>query len=799
MTGVQTCALPICKAHTEKSVEICGAEVQKGNPPTERKIQRLFRSKEACNLIVKCNDFGAGGVSVAIGELADSLDINLDLVPKKYDGLTGTEISISESQERMAVVLAPESVDRFVELARSENLNAKIVANVTDNGKMRMIFKGKIIVDLKRSFLDSNGVKQCQDIEINDNESTYMETVNSSVSNMIANKDFVGALLSELGRLNVCSTKGLGEIFDATIGAATIIMPFGGKTQLTPSIVMATKPPVSGSTDTATVSSYACSPQLMESSPFTGAVYSVVGSISKLIASGVKRSTIRLTLQEFFKKLGKDSVRWGEPLSALLGALTAQLGTECGAIGGKDSMSGSFESLDVPPTLISFAVGITKASKLIHNTFSYVDGAKLYVVRIPMDTHGIPDFSKLNGAYDSMTGAIECGDIKFATVIEEGGAISAIAKSCVGNKVGFDIPTLCENMFKPFFGSFVVVATSTDKLKDFMIIEAGSLNQTETASIGGVSVKMSAITSAFTNSLEDVFPTTAKAEGEANNIINCAIKKVRTLPSIIKPKVLIPVFPGTNCEYDTARAFERAGGNAEIFVIKNQTSADLEQSIKDLIKSIDSSQIIAFPGGFSGGDEPDGSGKFIATTFKNEAISNAVMELLYKRDGLAIGICNGFQALIKLGLVPYGDIREQIETAPTLTFNNITRHVSTIAQIRVATNKSPWLCGCRVNDIFNVPVSHGEGRFVANPDELDRLIKAGQVATQYVDPILGNATMTSPFNPNGSMYGIEGIISPDGRVLGKMGHAERVDDNLYKNVEGDYEMGLFTSGVKYFK
>ncbi len=787
------------KAHTEKSVEICGAEVQKGNPPTERKIQRLFRSKEACNLIVKCNDFGAGGVSVAIGELADSLDINLDLIPKKYDGLTGTEIAISESQERMAVVLDPKSVDRFVELAKSENLTAKIVANVTDNGRMRMIFKDKIIVDLKREFLDTNGVKQKQDIIINDNVSSYMDSVNSTAKVMIDKGDYVGALLSELGRLNVCSTKGLGEIFDSTIGASTIIMPFGGKTQLTPSIVMATKPPVKGYTDTATVSSYACSPQLMESSPFTGAVYSVTTSISKLIASGVKRSTIRLTLQEFFKKLGKDAQRWGEPLSALLGAFTAQIGTECGAIGGKDSMSGSFESIDVPPTLISFAVGITKASKLIHNTFSYTDNAKIYMAKLPVCSHSIPKFSKLNNLYDCISEAISCGDIKYATVIEEGGAISAIAKSCVGNKIGFDIPNVCDDMFKPHFGSFVLVASNIDKLSMFEVSEIGVINQTETANIGGVAVKMSDVITAFTKSLEEVFPTTAKAEGDANNLINCAIKKIRSLPAVAKPRVLIPVFPGTNCEYDTARAFERAGGNAEIFVIRNQTSADLEESIKGLIKSINNSQIIAFPGGFSGGDEPDGSGKFIATTFKNEQISNAVMELLYKRDGLAIGICNGFQALIKLGLVPYGDIREQISTAPTLTFNNITRHVSTIAQIRVATNKSPWLCGTRVNDVFNVPVSHGEGRFVASPDELERLIKAGQVATQYVNPLTGSATMTSPFNPNGSMYGIEGIISPDGRVIGKMGHSERIDDNLYKNVEGNYDMKIFESGIKYFK
>lgn len=786
------------KAHTEKSVEVCGAEVQKGNPPTERKIQRLFRKKEVANLIVKCNDFGAGGVSVAIGELADSLDISLDSVPKKYEGLTGTELAISESQERMAVVLAKETVEDFIKYAKEENLNATIVAKVTDNGRMRMMFKGKTIVDLKRAFLDTNGVKQMQDVVINDNTTTYIDKVNDNVKDLVGAGKMADALLKELSRPNVCSTKGLGEMFDSTIGASSVLMPFGGKNQLTPSIVMAAKPPVSGKTDTATVSTFACSPYLMENSPFTGAVYSIVASISKLIASGVKKSTIRLTLQEFFKKLGKDAKRWGEPTSALLGALYAQLGTGCGAIGGKDSMSGTFENIDVPPTLISFAVGITKASKLIHNTFDYFDGNDIYFVKLPVDKDFIPDFDKLNKLYDTITNSIESGKIRYATVVGEGGAICAVAQSCVGNKVGFDMEKVTEDLFKPYFGSFVIVANDVSDFAGFDIEYIGKINQTCTAVINGEKVKMDSIISAFTGTFESVYPTTAEASGKVEDVICASIKKTRGQPAIAVPRVFIPVFPGTNCEYDTARAFERAGAKADIFVIKNQSAKDIENSIDEIVKRLNNSQIIAFPGGFSGGDEPDGSGKFIATTFKNPKIAEAVMNLLYKRDGLALGICNGFQALIKLGLVPYGDIREQVANAPTLTFNNINRHISTIAQIRVATNKSPWLSACKLSEVYNVALSHGEGRFVSSDEELQKIIKNGQIATQYVNQSM-NSTMQSPFNPNGSMYGIEGIISPDGRVLGKMGHSERIDDNLYKNVEGNYDMKIFESGVKYFK
>ena len=786
------------KAHTKTSVETCGAEVQKGNPPTERKIQRLFRNPEVSKLIVKCNDFGAGGVSVAIGELADSLDIFLDKVPKKYDGLSGTELAISESQERMAVVLGKDDVDKFINFAKQENLSATAVAEVKDNGYMRMYYAGRCIVELKREFLNTNGVKQRQKAVVNDNVTEYLKTPSPTAKVYLEGGDVKGAILSEMGRLNVCSTKGLGEMFDSTIGAASVIMPFGGKYQLTPAIAMAAKPPVSGRTDTATVSTYGCSPMLLSSSPFTGAVYSIVTAVSKQIATGVPMETIRLTLQEFFKKLGTDPERWGEPVGALLGALHAQINLGLGAIGGKDSMSGSFENLDVPPTLIAFAMGIGKASKLLTNTFEEGGFTRIYRVPVPRDAAGIPDFPKLVKMYRMITKGIEAGDIQAATVVEEGGAVCAVLKACAGNMLGTTWTAVTPDMFAPAFGDFIVLAKNRTRLRSYNAELIAKLNGTHTMKIaqGGISVKMSEITKAFTSALEGVFPSVAPASGEVKNLICCAAKKSGTA-KIARPRVLIPVFPGTNCEYDTARAFERAGAVADTFIIRNQSAADIEESAKELIKAIEQSQIIAFPGGFSGGDEPDGSGKFIATTFRNPAIAEAVMKMLYERDGLALGICNGFQALIKLGLVPFGDIREQTADAPTLTFNNISRHVSTITRIRVATNKSPWLYGVHVDDVFNVPVSHGEGKFVASAEQLQKLIDNGQVATQYVD-LQNNATMVSPFNPNGSMMGIEGIISPDGRVLGKMGHSERRDENLYKNVPGNYDMKIFESGVNYF-
>ena len=787
------------KAHTEKSVEVCGAEVQKGNPPTERKIQRLFRNKEVAQLIVKCNDFGAGGVSVAIGELADSLDIYLDKVPKKYEGLSGTELAISESQERMAVVLDKNDVDKFIEFAAKENLQATAVAEVTDNGRMRMFYAGNVIVDLKRKFLDTNGVKQKQKAHVEDNVSDYMDKIDEKTEEFFDNGDFDKAVLNELSRLNVCSTKGLGEMFDGTIGAASILMPFGGKYQLTPAIAMASKPPTSGYTDTATVSTYGCSPQLMTSSPFTGAIYSILLSLSKQVACGIDVNTVRLSLQEYFKRLNQDADRWGQPLAALLGALYAQIGFGVGAIGGKDSMSGTFEHIDVPPTLISFAMGIGKASKIITNTFDYKSGAKnIWHVAIPKDEYGIPDFAKTLELYKAMAEECANGNVKAVNVVEEGGVVASVFKACMGNKEGTTWNELSEDMFAPSFGDFAVLADDIGKLKEFEPRLVAVLNGTHTADICGKELKMDNAAKAFEGTLESVFPTTAPASGEVQNLIFCARKQPHVERNIVKPQVFIPVFPGTNCEYDTARAFERAGAKANILVIKNRSPKDIEESAKEIVKALSQSQIIAFPGGFSGGDEPDGSGKFIATTFKNPRIAEAVMELLYKRDGLALGICNGFQALIKLGLVPYGDIREQTSEAPTLTFNNISRHVSTMVNIRIATNKSPWLNKVHVDDVFTVPVSHGEGRFVASKEELDKIIKNGQVATQYVD-MTRNATMLSPFNPNGSMYAIEGIISPNGRVLGKMGHSERFDKNLYKNVEGNYDMKLFESGVEYLK
>lgn len=787
------------KAHTEKSVEVCGAEVQKGNPPTERKIQRLFRNKEVAQLIVKCNDFGAGGVSVAIGELADSLDIYLDKVPKKYEGLSGTELAISESQERMAVVLDKNDVEKFIEFSAKENLQATAVAEVTDNGRMRMFYAGNVIVDLKRKFLDTNGVKQRQNAHVDDNVSNYMDKLNEKTEQLFDKGEFDQAVLSELSRLNVCSTKGLGEMFDGTIGAASVLMPFGGKYQLTPAIAMASKPPVEGFTDTATVSTYGCSPQLMTSSPFTGAIYSILLSLSKQVACGVDVKTVRLSLQEYFKRLNQDADRWGQPLAALLGALYAQIGFGVGAIGGKDSMSGTFEHIDVPPTLISFAMGIHKASKIITNTFDYKSGAKnIWHIAIPKDEYGIPDFAKTLALYDAIKDECASGNIKAINVVEEGGVVASVFKACMGNKEGTSWNELSEDMFAPAFGDFVVLADEIGKLKEFDAQLVAVLNGTHTADLCGKELKMDVAAQSFEGTLDNVFPTTAPASGEVQNLIFCARKQPHTARNIVKPQVFIPVFPGTNCEYDTARAFERAGAKANILVIKNRSSKDIEDSAKEIVKALSQSQIIAFPGGFSGGDEPDGSGKFIATTFKNPRIAEAVMELLYKRDGLALGICNGFQALIKLGLVPYGDIREQTPQAPTLTFNNISRHVSTMVNIRIATNKSPWLSKVHVDDVFTVPVSHGEGRFVASKEELDKIIKNGQVATQYVD-MTRNATMQSPFNPNGSMYAIEGIISPDGRVLGKMGHSERLDKDLYKNVEGNYDMKLFESGVDYFK
>ncbi len=771
------------KAHDAHSVETCGAEVQKGNPLTERKLQRLFLNKEATRRIKKCNDFGAGGVSVAIGELSDGLTIELDKVPLKYEGLSGTELAISESQERMAVVVAKEDVDEFIRLAAEENLSATPVATVTDDRRMKMFFKGHAIVDISRDFLDTNGVKQVTDAAIKDDTTHFFDK---------KDVDFRSGLLAALSSLNVCSKQGLSEMFDSTIGARSVYMPFGGKNQLTPVIAMAAKL-VGGETDMATVSAYGYSPELMSSSPFTGAIYSVICSVSKLIAAGCDFDAIRLTFQEFFMRLGTDPKRWGVPLAALLGALYAQIGLGLGAIGGKDSMSGTFEHIDVPPTLISFALAPERASCLITNVFTET-GAKVYRLPVPKDANFIPDFKSYAALCRRVRENIQSGNIAFATVAENGGTAAAVVKSCLGNGLGFAFAA--GDLFTECYGDLLVSLIDASAFPEAVYVG-------ETAksgfTCGKVTVSFDEAESAFENTLAKVFTNAAAAEG---NVPDCdfaaKVKTVHIGAKAAKPRVFIPAFPGTNCELDTARKFRFAGAEPQVVVVKNRTPQDIEESVEAIAKAISQANIVAFPGGFSGGDEPDGSGKFIATTFRNPRIADELQKLLQVRDGLALGICNGFQALVKLGLVPYGEIRPLVADSPTLTYNNIARHVSRLVNIRVASVKSPWLSACKEGDVFAVPVSHGEGKFVAPQVALEELRKNGQVATQYCD-LAGTPTMQYPFNPNGSMWAIEGITSPDGRVLGKMGHTERTGENLYKNCPPVLDMHLFESGVKYFK
>ncbi len=777
------------KAHDKKSVQTCGAEVQKGNALTERKLQRLFLNETATRMIKKCNDFGAGGVSVAIGELADGLIIELDKVPKKYEGLSGTELAISESQERMAVVVAEENVKEFIALAAEENLSATPVATVTDDRRMKMYHRGKAIVDISRDFLDTNGVKQTISAEINDNITRFFDKPEIY--------DFKQTVAQTLMQLNVCSKKGLAEMFDSTIGAKSVYMPFGGKYQLTPVTAMAAKI-TGGETDDCTVSAYGYSPELSSSSPFTGAVYAIVASVAKVVAAGADYRDIRLSLQEFFMRLRDDSKRWGVPLAALLGALYAQVNLGLGAIGGKDSMSGTFEDIDVPPTLISFALAPSKASKLITNVVEKA-GKKLYLLPMRKDGCQMPDFEYLKKLYFVLNLNIESGNIDFATVIEKGGAVPAVIKSCLGNGLGFDFFGDSGYLFAEHYGDIIVSADDITKLgNDIVRVLLGTVTD-GAFTYGADSVTVNQATAYYTGKLANVFPATAKAEGVVPPCDYCGGAKYSNISTkTTSPRVFIPAFPGTNCELDTARAFRLAGAEPEILVVKNRSAADIEESVEAIIKAIDKANIIAFPGGFSGGDEPDGSGKFIATTFKNPAVAERIMELLNNRDGLVLGICNGFQALIKLGLVPYGKVSPLTENSPTLTYNNISRHVSTMVNIRVASNLSPWLSGCNVGDVFAVPVSHGEGKVVAPQSELDKMLAGGQIATQYVG-LNGKPTMLSPFNPNGSMWAIEGITSPDGRVFGKMGHSERIGKDLYKNYSGNFDMKIFESGVKYFK
>ncbi len=782
------------KSHTADSVDECGAEVQKGNPLTERNIQRLFRNPEATKLIKRCNDFGAGGVCVAVGELADGLDIDLSAVPKKYEGLTATELAISESQERMAVVVRREDADTFITLAARENLKATVVAAVTGNNRMVMKYNGETVLDIKRSMLNSAGVRQFAAAEIAETMPEGFDSPDSDIAAELKKGGIKAALLSSLKKLNVCSQKGLIEIFDSSIGGASVLAPLGGRNQLTPSSVMAAKLPAGEGTETATVCSYGYDPDLMSADAFTGAVYSVLTSIEKVAVSGVAPEKIYLTLQEYFKRLGNDPKRWGQPAAALLGAMYTQLKTGIGAIGGKDSMSGTFEKLDVPPTLISFAVGTADAGKIISNVFDR-PGRKVWLLKLKRDKYQMPDFAYVNKLLSDVYAAVSKGKITAAAVVEQGGAAPAVIKSCFGNGLGFSFGTEvpAEELFLRIPGDIIVAADEISSLAAFAPLYLG-----ETSAADKDSAKY---LSAFCGTLEPVFRTAASADkGEGVRIVTSDAPT--RAPAIFRktpaPRVLLPVFPGTNGEYDMAEKFKAAGAEPHIYVIKNQSAADIEESVKGIIHEIVSSQIIVFSGGFSGGDEPDGSGKFIAATFRNPGIADAVNKFLTIRKGLILGVCNGFQALVKMGLLPYGHIKASRPGDATLTFNTINRHIAHVCEIRVASVMSPWFAAVRPGDRFLVPISHGEGRFICGTDDLRRMEAAGQIATQYIGAD-GLAYCGDPANPNGSVMAIEGITDMTGQILGKMGHTERAGSGLFKNIPGSYDMKLFESGVKYFK
>lgn len=791
------------KAHTEQSIETCGAEVQKGNPPTERKIQRLFRDGEVAKLIKRCNDFGAGGVCVAIGELADGLTVDLDRVSKKYEGLDGTELAISESQERMAVVLDPKDVPAFLQASHQENLEAQQVAEVTENPRLKMNWRGDLIVDLSREFLNTNGVTQRAKAKITaaDPAEDYRHLAPKALRDLPVGKAFE----ENLKRLEVCSQKGLSERFDSSIGAGTVLMPFSGKYQLTPEEAMVAKIPLlKGETDDATAMSYGYIPGISRWSPFHGAAYAVVESLSKLLAVGADPAAARLTFQEYFERLHDVPERWGKPAAALLGAFTAQVNMGNPAIGGKDSMSGSFEALDVPPTLVSFAVAMTKASKTVSACFRKA-GSQAWMVPVPEnpETH-LPAWDKLKVVYAKIYEMMGKDQILSASVVREGGAAAAVCRMCFGNQMGFQFAGDPDQktLFAPLSGSLVLELkddSDTTGLETLGASVLGAVCGEPVILIGSERLSLAALTEAWEKPLEKVFPTRAETKAYFCQVPLYSERNQKA-PAVqyAKPRVFIPAFPGTNCEVDTARAFERAGAKADVLIVKNLTPADIEETIEAMVKAIQNAQIIMLPGGFSGGDEPDGSGKFIATTFRNPRVAEAVSELLEKRDGLMLGICNGFQALIKLGLVPYGRITQIQENDPTLTFNTLGRHVSRMVYTRVTSVKSPWLMGAEAGQIHTVPVSHGEGRFVADAQTVARLMANGQIATQYVD-LDGNPSMDIQWNPNGSVCAIEGITSPDGRILGKMGHSERQGENLYGNVPGEKDQQLFASGVRYFK
>ena len=799
------------KVHTEASIEVCGAEVQKGNAPTERKIQRMFRREEVSYIIKKCNDFGAGGVSVAIGELAPGLQIDLDKVPKKYAGLDGTEIAISESQERMAVVVAPEDVEKFLGFANEENLEAVPVAVVTKEPRLVLSWRGKEVVNISRAFLDTNGAHQ---------ETTVEVEIPNKEGNLFEERPDVADVrekwLSTLADLNVCSQKGLVEMFDSSIGAGSVLMPYGGKNQLTETQAMVAKVPVqNGTTNTVTMMSYGFDPYLSSWSPYHGAAYAVTESVARIVAAGGDYKKIRFTFQEYFRRMTEDPKRWSQPFAALLGAYAAQMGFGLPSIGGKDSMSGTFNDIDVPPTLVSFAVDVAKLQDVITPELKKA-GNKLVWLRAPKDQYDLPDYAAIMDQYEKLHNDMQAGKVVSAYALDRHGIAAAVSKMAFGNAMGVKIEHNLDprDFFAPGFGD-LVLEVPAEKVGQLSITYTviGEVTDNGKFSYGNAEITLDEAYKAWTGTLEKVFKTTSGEENDGpvamavktadpeatyengvyntKNIYVCKHK-------VAKPRVFIPVFPGTNCEYDSTKAFERAGAEVDVKVFKNLSAEDIRDSVEIFEKSIDQAQMIMFPGGFSAGDEPDGSAKFFATAFQNAKIKEAVMKLLNERDGLALGICNGFQALIKLGLVPYGEICGQKEDSPTLTYNTIGRHISKMVYTKVVSNKSPWLQKATLGGVYCNPASHGEGRFVANDEWLAKLLANGQVATQYVNPN-GELDQSEESNINGSTYNIEGITSPDGRVLGKMAHSERRDNGVAINIYGQQDIQIFESGVEYFK
>jgi len=774
------------KSHTSSSLETLGAEVQKGNAPEERKLQRLFRNPEAARLIKRCNDFGAGGVSVSVGELADGLSINLDKVTKKYEGLDGTELAISESQERMSVVTTKKDAEKFIELAAAENLEAVVIAEVTPEKRLVMNWNGKTIVNLSREFLNSNGAEKHAKVRIGSSKLTCKKSEPDAAQ-----------LEKFIGGLNFCSQKGLVDRFDSSVGMATVIAPYGGKFQLTPAQTMAAKIPVlNGETKTCSLMSWGFDPEISSASPYHGAVFAVVFSLAKIIAAGGSRKRCWLSFQEYFERLRDDPLRWGKPVSALLGALDAQLGLEIAAIGGKDSMSGSFtlkngDNIDVPPTLVSFAVSTAKTDKIVTPEFKRA-GSYVYLYTPSLSVFEKTDFSALREYFDTAEKLIAGQKINSAWAVGSGGTAEAIVKMCAGNRIGFNaqMPLSCELGF----GGFIF---ETDKPLETGVL-LGRTTDEYTLNTKTFNIPLEKLQSAWEKTLEPVYPYNIKQEGKTESFFYDKGVTIKTKERFAKPKFIIPVFPGTNSEYDTAKAIEKAGGEAQIFVIRNLTPSSIAESVSAFEKAVKSAQGLVIPGGFSGGDEPDGSGKFITAFIKNPAVSASVMELLQKRDGLICGICNGFQALIKLGLVPYGEIRDMTRNSPTLTFNTIGRHQAVLVRTKVTSNKSPWLSRLELGSDYIVPISHGEGRFIASEKQIRSLANSGQIATQYVD-IDGSPTQDIRYNPNNSNYAIEGITSPDGRVLGRMAHNERFDEGLFRNIPGIRKMDIFAGAVDYFK